>query len=176
MAAAGRQRRALPSLPPLTLLVLPLCPPSFLLVLVVVLPLPVVLLLHLVDAVAVLALVALVAVAAEPLGQQLQFMLRVPPGDGEVPVARGTDVVAVGAQVEVVASLGVPAGAAAVPLTQEVAADLSGSRHVGDVLAEAMAQEGLHVGAVVLKKQEHDMRIQVKMITSQCPVDLLNDF
>lgn len=48
---------------------------------------------------------------------------------------------------------GVPADAAAVPLTQEVAADLGGSGHVGDVLTQAMAEEGLHPGAVVLWKQ-----------------------
>ena len=62
--------------------------------------------------------------------------------------------VAVGTQVEVVGGAGVPPDAAPVALAQEVAAELCGARHVGDVLAQTMAQEGFHLGAVVLEGGE----------------------
>lgn len=93
---------------------------------------------------------AFVAVAAKPSSQQLQVVRRRPPSDGEVFVTRGLDLEAGGAQVEVMAGAGVPADAAAVPLAQEVAAELSGPRHVGDVLTQTVAEEGLHLGAVIL--------------------------
>lgn len=95
---------------------------------------------------------AFVAVAAKPLGQQLKIVLRVPPSDGKAPIDGEPDAVAFGAQVEVMGGEGVPADAATVPLAQVLAADLSGSRHIGDVLAQAVFQEGLHLGAVVLWK------------------------
>ena len=76
-----------------------------------------------------------------------------PPSDGKAPIDGQPDAVASGAQVEVMGGEGVPADAAAVPLAQVLAADLSGSRHVGDVLAQAVFQEGFHLGAVVLWKE-----------------------
>lgn len=53
------------------------------------------------------------------------------------------------------AGTGVPADAAAIPLAQEVAADLGSSCHVGDILTQTVAQEGLHLGAVMLWKQNN---------------------
>ena len=76
-----------------------------------------------------------------------------PPSDGKAPIDGQPDAVASGAQVEVMGGEGVPADAAAVPLAQVLAADLSGSRHIGDVLAQAVFQEGFHLGAVVLWKE-----------------------
>ena len=96
-----------------------------------------------------------VTVTAKPLSQQLQVVLRVPPGDSELHIARGTDFVAFGAQVEIMAGAGVPSDTAAVALAQEVAADLSCSRHVHDVLTQAVAQECLHFGAVRLWRQNN---------------------
>lgn len=156
-AVSGQGCDVLPSLAPFTLLVLPRRPPPLLLIVVVVVLLPpqAVVLPHFVDAVAVLALVAFVAVAAKPLSQQLQVVLRVPPSDGKVPVIGESDAVAVSAQVEVMAGEGVPADAAAVPLAQEVATDLGSSRHVGDVPAQAVSQEGFHLGTVMLRKQNN---------------------
>ena len=74
-----------------------------------------------------------------------------PTRNQEVAVSGGLDAVAVGAQVEVVGGVGVPPDAAPVALAQKVAAELCGARHVGDVLAQTMAQEGFHLGAVVLE-------------------------
>lgn len=82
-------------------------------------------------------------------------MQRRPPSDGEVFVTRGPDLEAVSIQVEVMAGAGVPADAAAVPLAQEVTADLSGPGHVGNVLTQTVAEEGLHPGAVILLKQSN---------------------
>ncbi len=73
-----------------------------------------------------------------------------PPSDGKIPIGREPDTVAFGIQVEVMASEGVPANTAAVPLAQEVATDLGSPRHVRDVLAQAVSQEGFHLGAVML--------------------------
>lgn len=81
-------------------------------------------------------------------------MWRGPPGHSEVPVPRGSDLVAVGAEVKVVPGSGVTANTAAVCLTQKVTADLSSPRHIGDVLAQTMADEELHFGAVVLREQD----------------------
>lgn len=58
---------------------------------------------------------------------------------------------------KVVSSSGVTANTAAVPLTQKVTADLSRPRHVGDVLAQTVAEEELHFGAVVLRKQDGEV-------------------
>lgn len=49
----------------------------------------------------------------------------------------------------------VPADTAAIPLAQEVAAELGGSGDVGDVAAQAVAQEGPDSGAVMLQKDKN---------------------
>lgn len=131
------------------LLVLPLCPSLLLLVVLPLCP-RLVVLPHFIDAVAALALVTLIAVAAKPLGQQLEIVLRVPPCHSKVTVAGGTYAVTAFVQVEVMWGVGVTADAAPIPLAQEVAADLGSSGHIEDVLTQAVAQEGLHFAAVCL--------------------------
>lgn len=153
-AAAGWGCCALPSLALFELLVLPLRPLPLVFRLLL-LPPPSILLLHSVDAVAALTLVAFVAVAAKPFSQQLQIVQRRPPSDSEVFITRGPDLEVVGTQVEVMAGAGVPADAAAVPLAQEVTADLSGPCHIDNVLTQTVAEEGLHPGAVILLKQSN---------------------
>lgn len=64
--------------------------------------------------------------------------------------------VAVSAQMEVVWGVEVPADTAAVALAQEVTADLCGPCHIGDVLTQAVVEEGLHLCAVVLKTGERE--------------------
>lgn len=49
--------------------------------------------------------------------------------------------------------VGVPADAAAITLAQEFTADFCGPCHIGDVQTQAVAEEGLDVGAAVLWKQ-----------------------
>lgn len=105
------------------------------------------------EAVAALAAVTLVTVAAESVGQELQLLLRVPAGDGELAVPGGLDVVAVGAEVQVVWRAQVPPHAPPVALAQEVAAHLRRPRHVGDVLAQPAPQKPLYPGAVVLNQR-----------------------
>lgn len=68
---------------------------------------------------------------------------------------------------EVVAGQRVSADAAAVPLAQGVAAELSRPRHVGDVLAQTVSEEGFHLGAVMLQKTKDKFR------TLQTPVSKL---
>lgn len=87
-----------------------------------------------------------------------------PPGDGEAPVRHEPYAVAGGAQVEVVAGQRVSADTAAVPLAQKVAAELGRPRHVGDVLAQTVSEEGFHLGAVTLQKTKDKFR------TLQTPV------
>lgn len=96
---------------------------------------------------------AFVTVTAKPLSQKLQLVLGVPPSDGKVSIRGALYAVTVAAQVEVMAGKGVPAYTAAIALTQEVATDLGSSRHIGDVLTQAVFQEGFHLGTVVLWKQ-----------------------
>lgn len=50
----------------------------------------------------------------------------------------------------------VPADTAAVALAQEVTADLCGPCHIGDVLTQAVVEEGLHLCAVVLETRERE--------------------
>lgn len=58
------------------------------------------------------------------------------------------------AQVEVMRGVGITADAAAISLAQEVAAELCGSGHVGDVAAQTMAEERANSGAVQLQEDQ----------------------
>lgn len=62
------------------------------------------------------------------------------------------DVEAGGTEVEVVTCQGVPTDAAAVAAAQKVATKLGSPRYIGDVAAQAVAKEGLDLGAVVLQR------------------------
>lgn len=77
-------------------------------------------------------------------------MLRMPASNREGPIPRGMNVIAVSIQVEVVVGAGVPTNTSAVALAQSVAADLSGSCNISDVVSEPMADKGLYHGAVIL--------------------------
>ncbi len=85
-------------------------------------------------------------------------MLRVPASDGKVSINGEPDAVTSGVQMEIMGGQGVAADTAAIPLAQEVAAYLSSSSHIGDVLAQAVFQEGFHLGTVMLWKREDTER------------------
>lgn len=103
---------------------------------------------------------------AEPFGEQLELVLRVPSGHGEGAVPVGQDPIAATAQVQVVWCLWVSTDTATVGLTQEVATEFCCPGNVSNVLTQSVVQKCLDFGTVVLRGQRNFQ--EVKTVALNC--------